>query len=262
VSWILVLLVGGLIAFGQIPHLQNKIKEAHVIDKTFVSAPFDQISLQGNYLATVIQGEQFSITATGDEEELNNTSLSFANQTFSPENHTNFRWCIFCTTQPVHFFITMPHIQGVDLHGSSSVVLKGFTSSTEHFLTNVVGASTLLASELHPQKFVALAHGVSNIKIDNLTATSTEIDSRGASKITLKGTSNTLNIKSYGASQINTSLFQSKNVLIDSSGASELTVWATQQLQTKVTGASKVYYKGNPELKNSTSGASEVLPLE
>jgi hypothetical protein len=81
----------------------------------------------------------------------------------------------------------------------------------------------------------------------------------GASKVELNGEANNLTIDSSGASKINAENLKVANAAIDVSGASHVTVNATEEIKAEASGASKVSYLGEPKnvIKN-TSGASSV----
>ena len=101
--------------------------------------------------------------------------------------------------------------------------------------------------------------GVSKTNLTNLNNESLTIDSSGASKIKVEGTTKRLVIDASGASKIDANNLTSTNVTVDGSGASNAYVNVSEKLNADLSGASNVSYTGNPaEINKKTSGASNI----
>jgi hypothetical protein len=101
--------------------------------------------------------------------------------------------------------------------------------------------------------------GASNVSLDNVSNENLQIDSSGASKVSVAGTAANLIIDASGASKIDAENLHSENVAVDASGASGVKVSAANELKAEASGASNVAYAGNPKnLIKKTSGASSV----
>lgn len=95
---------------------------------------------------------------------------------------------------------------------------------------------------------------VSNVKIDSL-----EINASGASKIKIDGETVSLESDASGASKIDAEGLKVENADINASGASTTTVFVSNELKVDASGASKIYYTGEPNsVSPKTSGASSV----
>ena len=105
--------------------------------------------------------------------------------------------------------------------------------------------------------------GVSKVTIVNIANESLQIDSSGASKVKLEGTTNKLNLDISGASRIDASGLSASKVAVESSGASSARVNVSSELDADLSGASRVSYKGNPtRIDKNTSGASRISQVE
>jgi len=103
------------------------------------------------------------------------------------------------------------------------------------------------------------ASGVSKVFLNGVKNSSLGIDSSGASKISVEGTTRTLTVDVSGASNIDASNLTAENATIDASGASTVTVNASNDVQANASGASKIYYSGTPKnVSKKASGASKV----
>ena len=83
----------------------------------------------------------------------------------------------------------------------------------------------------------------------------------GSSTIDLDGSADDLTVKASGGSIVKLSEFPAANANIEASGASTVTVNVDGTINANVSGASRVYYVGNPTLGTvDTSGAASISP--
>ena len=100
--------------------------------------------------------------------------------------------------------------------------------------------------------------GASDYK-GQITANSIDIDGSGASSIELIGNVDDLAIEVSGASSAKLYNLTAKGAILHASGASNIGVTVTEILRANSSGASDINYKGNPNVKqSSTSGASNI----
>lgn len=103
------------------------------------------------------------------------------------------------------------------------------------------------------------ASGASRISAAGISNTQLQIHSSGASKIKLSGETAKLSIDTSGASEIDAEGLKTGTAAIDSSGASYISVFAVDELNADLSGASRVVYAGNPKnVQKKTSGASSI----
>jgi len=83
----------------------------------------------------------------------------------------------------------------------------------------------------------------------------------GASRVSLAGDGADLRADVSGASQIDLADFVVRNAAIEASGASQVDLFVTGRLDAEASGASRIYYLGDPSLgRIETSGAGSVRP--
>jgi hypothetical protein len=101
--------------------------------------------------------------------------------------------------------------------------------------------------------------GASRVNLANLSNDSLSLDSSGASKIRIEGTTGNFDIEMSGASKLDAENLKAENVNVESSGASSLNVFVTNVLKADLSGATNVTYSGSPKsVDKKTSGASSV----
>ncbi len=101
--------------------------------------------------------------------------------------------------------------------------------------------------------------GASKVSLTNLRNENLQIDSSGASKITVAGETENLTVDVSGASKIDAENLKSENASIDASGASKVSVFVANELKSDASGASSIIYSGSPKnLLKKTSGVSSI----
>lgn len=141
--------------------------------------------------------------------------------------------------KPSFIRIYLNKVSMLELSGVSQVKFQGWKS--DELEIHAEGASKV--------------HG--NLDVDNL-----EIDLSGSSKAELTGSSTELSVSADGASEYDGSGLMARSATAHSSGASHITVWATEELSGHASGASSVTSKGDPQRSNvETSGASKYKKL-
>jgi len=92
------------------------------------------------------------------------------------------------------------------------------------------------------------------INFDNL-----QLDLSGASTVKANGYVQNLKIDASGASDIKNYDLIADNCVAEISGASDVKITVNKSITAKASGASSLYYKGNPEKKDvNSSGASNI----
>ncbi len=152
--------------------------------------------------------------------------------------------------------ITLPKLSGVRLYGATKGTIKGFQSSND-FDLELSGASSL-----------DLDMGVGNADFEisgatrvtgNLKAHGTEFDVSEASRVELEGSADKMTLRASGASKLKLADFPLEQADVILSGASEATIQVSGRLDIVLTGASKLYYGGDPMIGDiMVSDSSEI----
>ncbi len=101
--------------------------------------------------------------------------------------------------------------------------------------------------------------GASGAVVSNVKTNSLELKASGASKIKISGEANDLESDASGASGIDAESLMINNADVEASGASNTTVSAANNLKAEASGASTIYYTGEPKnVEPNSSGASFI----
>ncbi len=121
--------------------------------------------------------------------------------------------------------------------------------------------STLVVRVSNPMIARIQSSGVAKISATELSGPF-ELEMSGASKAELKGNVSELKVSVSGAAKIEATELQATNADIKASGACKVSVAVTGELNANASGASKIYYTGEPaNIIRNTSGASRVKQM-
>jgi hypothetical protein len=101
--------------------------------------------------------------------------------------------------------------------------------------------------------------GASDIVVSAVKSDDFNVNASGAGSLKLSGETKSLKLDTSGACNVDAKDLHAQKVSVDSSGASELEVYATEELQVDSSGAGNVTYYGDPKnVVKETSGAATI----
>ena len=161
--------------------------------------------------------------------------------------------------------IEMPAVYGIYLSGASRLTCAEPMLMNMHpFELHLSGASRVTGLVIEGPSVDIELSGASKAEV-NINAAEVEAEVNGASKLTLTGIAGELSLEANGASGINAKNVKAGRVEVDGSGASKLYVYAEQELEVDLSGASKCEYiaPDNVILKKvDVSGASALRRVQ
>jgi Putative auto-transporter adhesin, head GIN domain len=204
--------------------LQNDERDFAILD-------FDRIDMGDAFVITVEQSPVYSVHVRGDRRNLDDLAVVKIGSTLNVHygNHREHEHTTYIT-------IRMPVIKGANLSGASSSTISGFKG--------VDGMELILSGAAISQL---------NIELKLLT-----INLSGASRLTVSGKTDAITAKASGASELYAYSFSAIAADVDASGASKVNVYASQSLKAVASGAGIIYYRGEPSVNVSVSGAGLV----
>ncbi|MFC2056358.1 GIN domain-containing protein, partial [Chloroflexota bacterium] len=153
--------------------------------------------------------------------------------------------------------IAMPALYGLQLSGASKGTITGL-KSTRGFSLGLSGASSLETVDIVVGDAEFEVAGASRVS-GNITADDAEFEVSGASSIELSGSADNIILEVSGASRVDLADFTLSDADVELSGASEATVNVKGRLDTALSGASRLYFYGNPTMGDTdVSGASTI----
>ena len=204
-----------------------------LVTEEFALTGFEKVEVSHAFTVDITQGDAFSVVVRIDDNLAQHLRVEKQGSTLriGLDRGRNFR----ATTAMAE--VTMPELMGLELSGASHCRVSGF-DSTEGLTVQASGASHLSGE---------------------IEAGDVRFDVSGASSVTLRGSAEGAVIGASGASHVDLADFPVGNADVEASGASTVTVNASERLDAQASGASHIKYLGSPSLGTvDTSGASSV----
>lgn len=235
-------LIGSGVMIGKYaPVIEQMKTDAQVVGETktisYDLADFHSVEASGNHVIRLVQGEKYSVVATGPENYLETVDVQRDADTLRIGYKERKIFCLFCHDGRVTITVTAPNFDTLEFHGATS-------ASTEKIM--------------NPGTMHVELSGASSFE-GMLEAKQLELRESGASKITLTGKSESGEFEISGASQIDASQFLLQTLQLELNGASKAKVNVSQTLGGELSGASKLEYWGSPLVNNiELHGASKI----
>ncbi len=207
----------------------------HTTTKDYDFSGFTKVDIGSAFQNQITRGDRYATSVTIDDNLVDYLDVRVDGNTLhiglKPILSLGFR----NTTLKAQ--ITMPDVEGLNLSGATRTNITGF-SNTKSVPVTVSGASQLRG---------------------DITTGQMQLRASGASTVEITGSTGPLNVDASGASTVRLDNFKSTDTQVQSSGASNVTVNASGKISGEASGASSVSYVGNPaSVQVNTSGASSV----
>jgi hypothetical protein len=201
--------------------------------ETYTFADFNKVEISSAFEFEIEQSSSYSIEITVDDNIMEYVRVSQDGQTLK----IGLKPATWIGPATLKASVTMPELSGLDISGASRGTVSNF-SSTENLDIMVSGASRVTG---------------------DIVAGDVDFDVSGASSVELDGSANDIVADVSGASSLKLDDFTVSNANVDLSGASSGTVNLNGRLDADVSGASRLWYIGEPTMGDiDTSGASTV----
>jgi phage shock protein PspC (stress-responsive transcriptional regulator) len=189
---------------------------------------FKELELNGLLDVTIVRGNTYAVEWTGRDSEKEKYKIYTSGNTLvvDYDDEAQFNWKRNpLKLEQLSIRITLPELERVEANGAGKVRFSDFTEDD---------------MEIEASGAVEV-RGEANVR--NLT-----ISLNGASELILQGEGNSLDARISGASQLKAFGFRVRDADVRTSGASRANVHVTRRLEMREGIASKISYKGNPDV--------------
>jgi hypothetical protein len=205
--------------------------------ESYAFSDFTEVEIGSGFEFEIEQSSSYSIDVTADDNVMEYVQVSKDGQTLKIGLRTALGIFLGPASATLKASVTVPQLLGLTASGASRGTVSGF-SSTEDLDVTVSGASKVTG---------------------NITAGDVQFGISGASTIQLEGSANDIDANVSGASHLSLDDFVVSNADVNFSGASSGTVNLNGRLDANLSGASTLWYIGEPTSTDiNTSGASTV----
>jgi len=220
----LIIVASAIILLGSWLPTSEIVGSGNLVTQQKDFSDFSAIEVSSAFEVEISQSSFYGISITADDNVIDYIQVSKTGNTLNVGIQTG---SYQSTTLQVE--IEMPEIDSLRLSGATSGIIEDFSSS-EPFVVELSGASSLEMGDMNVGDF--------------------EVEVSGASTLTAEGSGNDLVSIVEGASNLDLTDFPVHNSELIVSGASQATVNMNGTLDATVSGASTVYYIGEPTMGN------------
>jgi hypothetical protein len=219
---------------------------------------FTSVDVENTFQVEIVQAASFSTTITANEGLLDYISVSQEGETLKIMLSPHHPFTDFTVGRgTLKAKIAMPAISSVSLSGATKGTISGFKSS-QSFRVDVSGASSFNIDDIEVGNAEFDISGASKVT-GSLKASDANFVVSGASRVDLKGSANNFTLTESGASILKLLEFTVNTADVKLDGASEATIAVKEKLDVALSGASRLYFHGNPAMGNiSVTGASTI----
>jgi hypothetical protein len=207
----------------------------NVVTQEEAISDFDGVDISNSFSVEITQGENFKVVIRVDDNIVEHLNVDKRGSTLRIGLKPTTSYTILDATMEAE--VTMPELSELELSGNSDANISGFESL---------------------QSLVVDLSGNSRLQGD-IQAGDTRIDASGNSSATISGSAEDVSVDASGSSEVDLADFPASDGTVNASGASTVTVNLSGRLDVDASGASDVYYLGNPEMGNiDSSGSSNI----
>ena len=236
----------------------EEIAPGDVITEEKDFTDFTYVDVGSAFEVEITRSDSFSVIISADESLFDYVEVSKSGGTLKVYLNPRHIFTDFTLgAKTLKAEITMPALYGLQISGASKGTITGFKSS-EDFELVVSGASSLETVDIEVGDAEFEVSGASRVT-GNMTVDDAEFEVSGASTVELSGLADNIVLEVSGASRVDLTDLPFDNGDVNLSGASEATVNVKGRLDIVASGASRLYFYGNPTLGiTEVSGASTV----
>lgn len=224
--------------------------------KNYDNSGFTNIKINGPFQVEVTPSEGYVVQVNAPDNWFDQISVKQAGDTL--ELSLNMRWTFWnwWTKTTPKVAISLPSLSNLDLSGACKGSVRGFRSNRD-FKISATGASSV-SLDVQANFASVNSSGASQIE-GQLNVKDAVINVSGASSATLNGTVDNINLQASGASRATLEALKANDARIELSGASRATATLAGKLDVFLSGASSLFYSGNPIMgQMEVTGASTL----
>ena len=214
---------------------QTVINDKNATTRSVTS--FTGIKASGGIDVYLSQGDDYSLAVSASEDKFRDNIRTDVRNGVLVISYDDDHFSRHYGDKKLRVYISFKSLESIQGSGACAFIING-TMNTNSLEVKLSGASDIKGP----------------VKITNLV-----LDLSGASTVKINGTAQNLKLTASGASDVKNYDLEVENCVAKISGASDARIKITNSISASASGASTLYYQGNPDKKDiSTSGASSI----
>ena len=198
---------------------------------------FSGIKVSGGIDVYLSQSDDYSLAVSASEDKFRDNIRTEVNNGILTISYNNDRSGWSSGNKKLRAYISFKTLESIEGSGACDFIINS-TLNVNSIRVKLSGACDIRGP----------------VKITNLI-----LDLSGASTAKINGAAQNLKLNASGASDVKNYDLETENCIAKLSGASDVRIRITSSISASASGASSLYYKGNPDRKEvATSGASSI----
>lgn len=210
-----------------------------VISEERQVSSFHSVDFSGTGEVTLIQGDQEGVTVEMEDNLLPYLKTEVVNRVLHIGFDDDGVLRSFQPTRPIKYEVRVKDLSSIRTSGAINVNMDSLSSTDLRI--DISGTGSIMINDLKAEKLSG-----------NLS---------GATKLVLAGSVLEQKIDLSGSCTFDASELESKKAKLTASGASDMKVWAHDELDLNLSGSSNVVYYGTPKLTQEVSGSADIKAL-
>jgi hypothetical protein len=219
---------------------------------------FNSVDIDSSFEYEIVRADAYAISVTADSDLFKCIKVTQEGNTLKI-GFGDFHWLVWVWGKTsLQARVAMPQLAKLSISGASDGEVAGFNSA-EDLDIKVSGASSLELTDMATGDIDIKMSGNSEVDADINADGDAKLDLSGASRLEMRGSARNMRIEASGASHVDMDDFAVRDASIDFSGASQATIMLDGKLDAELSGASQLYYIGEPTIREfDITGASKL----
>ncbi len=157
--------------------------------------------------------------------------------------------------------ITTPRLRNLTLGGSTRVAVESHLHDADSIKLTCGGASAVTIEAVSAPRVDLVSAGTASIELNNIEGKSLDSRISGTASLRISGEVDEISARISGTGSLDAIGLQTKHATIVTSGASNASINAEENLDVKSSGACSIRYLGNPKRNTKFSGVLDCSPV-
>lgn len=148
----------------------------------------------------------------------------------------------------------------IGVSGAGRITSRGIDADNLH--VNISGSGKIAFDRLHSDTIRIKSSGVAKVALHDVSAKTFATTLSGSGRVEAAGSAREAELRISGAGSLLLEKLETARCKARISGTGKIKVHATESLETSISGAGSVLYKGDPQLGGSTSGSGRIRRID
>jgi len=148
----------------------------------------------------------------------------------------------------------------IGISGAGRISSRGIDAKS--FRVNISGSGKIAADRLHADAVEIRSSGIAKVALDDVSTEVFNVSLSGSGGVKAAGTARQTELRISGAGSLSLENLESAHCKARISGTGKIRVHVNESLETSISGAGSVLYKGTPQMSGRTSGSGRVIRID